>query len=102
VPEFSDFSSSEVIPSTVPFTDKTEDVCNELERWHDGLKPHADELRGPRSRAGSCSSARSHRPAGPVPCHRTSIFAAVGGCRACAKSRQDDRERPLLGEYPIR
>lgn len=25
-----------------------DDVFEELERWHDVLKPHADELRGPR------------------------------------------------------
>ena len=47
VPEFSDCANTELDPSTAPIFGKTEEIFNELERWHDVLKPHADELRGP-------------------------------------------------------
>lgn len=48
MPEFSEHANAERDPSTSPTFDKTEELFIELERWHDVLKPHANELRGPR------------------------------------------------------
>ncbi|NSX54809.1 hypothetical protein [Parasulfitobacter algicola] len=44
VPDFHASASAEPLLSP----DQCDELFEELERWHDVLKPHADELRGPR------------------------------------------------------
>ncbi|MDX8350676.1 hypothetical protein SLH49_22020 [Cognatiyoonia sp. IB215446] len=46
--DFEDAASSESDPSTDLNNTDIDALFEELERWHDVLKPHADMLRGPR------------------------------------------------------
>ena len=46
--DFADHAIDEIDPSTELSPAETDELFKELERWHDVLKPHENELQGPR------------------------------------------------------
>lgn len=48
LPEFSTSANTEIDQSTDEQFTVADELFDELTRWHDVLRPHADALRGPR------------------------------------------------------